>query len=113
MDISSSVVLVVIGVAVVWTTMTYNNLVALIHSVSKAWANIDVMLKQRHDELPKLVETCKQYKQFEQETPATSHRDPLAGTARAREKRHSSAGTSGIDVTRRAGQYLRGNRGLP
>ena len=29
MDISSSVVLVVIGVAVVWTTMTYNNLVAL------------------------------------------------------------------------------------
>ncbi len=68
MDISSSVVLVVIGVAVVWTTMTYNNLVALKHSVSKAWANIDVMLKQRHDELPKLVETCKQYKQFEQET---------------------------------------------
>lgn len=29
---------------------------------------IDVLLKQRHDELPKLVETCKQYKQFEQDT---------------------------------------------
>ena len=68
MDISSIVVLVIVGVAIVWTTMTYNNLVALKHSVSKAWANIDVMLKQRHDELPKLVETCKQYKQFEQET---------------------------------------------
>lgn len=68
MDISSIVVLVIIGVAIVWTTMTYNNLVTLKHSVSKAWANIDVMLKQRHDELPKLVETCKQYKQFEQET---------------------------------------------
>jgi LemA protein len=27
-----------------------------------------VLLKQRHDELPKLVETCKQYMQFEQET---------------------------------------------
>jgi LemA protein len=27
-----------------------------------------VLLKQRHDELPKLVEVCKQYKQFEQET---------------------------------------------
>jgi len=36
--------------------------------VSRAWANIDVLLKQRHDELPKLVEVCKQYKQFEQET---------------------------------------------
>ena len=38
------------------------------HNVAKAWANIDVLLKQRHDELPKLVETCKQYMKFEQET---------------------------------------------
>jgi LemA protein len=48
--------------------MLYNNLVQLKHNVSKAWANIDVLLKQRHDELPKLVETCKQYMKFEQET---------------------------------------------
>ena len=68
MDIGSIVFLVIFGVAIVWTIMTYNNLVTLKHSVSKAWANIDVLLKQRHDELPKLVETCKQYKQFEQET---------------------------------------------
>lgn len=46
----------------------YNNLVRLKHNVSKAWANIDVLLKQRHDELPKLVETCKQYMGFEQQT---------------------------------------------
>lgn len=46
----------------------YNHLVSVKHSVAKAWANIDVLLKQRHDELPKLVEVCKQYKQFEQET---------------------------------------------
>ncbi|RKZ95520.1 MAG: LemA family protein, partial [Gammaproteobacteria bacterium] len=46
----------------------YNGLVNLKHNVSKAWANIDVLLKQRHDELPKLVETCKQYMKFEQET---------------------------------------------
>jgi len=68
MDISTIVILVIIGVAVVWTIMTYNNLVSIKHNVSKAWSNIDVLLKQRHDELPKLVETCKQYKQFEQET---------------------------------------------
>ncbi|HEY0973837.1 MAG TPA: LemA family protein [Solimonas sp.] len=43
----------------------YNGLVNLKHGVSKAWANIDVLLKQRHDELPKLVETCKQYMEFE------------------------------------------------
>jgi LemA protein len=46
----------------------YNHLVSIKHGVAKAWANIDVLLKQRHDELPKLVEVCKQYKQFEQET---------------------------------------------
>jgi LemA protein len=27
--------------------------------VSKAWKNIDVLLQQRHDEIPKLVEVCK------------------------------------------------------
>ena len=46
----------------------YNHLVNVKHAVAKAWANIDVLLKQRHDELPKLVEVCKQYKQFEQST---------------------------------------------
>lgn len=68
MDISNIVILVIIAVAIVWTIMIYNNLVTIKHNVSKAWSNIDVLLKQRHDELPKLVETCKQYKQFEQET---------------------------------------------
>jgi LemA protein len=46
----------------------YNGLVGLRENVKAAWANIDVLLKQRHDELPKLVETCKRYMQFEQET---------------------------------------------
>lgn len=36
--------------------------------MGKAWSNIDILLKRRHDELPKRVETCKQYMQFEQET---------------------------------------------
>jgi LemA protein len=48
--------------------MLYNNLVALKHNVAKSWSNIDVLLKQRHDELPKLVEVCKQYMGYEQET---------------------------------------------
>ena len=55
-------------VAAVYAVMLYNNLVQVKHNVSKAWANIDVLLKQRHDELPKLVETCKQYMKFEQDT---------------------------------------------
>lgn len=62
---------VIVGLAVglvLYGITIYNALVRLKHNVSKAWANIDVLLKQRHDELPKLVETCKQYMQFEQET---------------------------------------------
>jgi LemA protein len=46
----------------------YNGLVRVKHAVAQAWSNIDVLLKQRHDELPKLVETCKQYESFEAET---------------------------------------------
>ncbi len=62
------ILLAVCIVAILYSVSLYNNLVSLKHGVSKAWANIDVLLKQRHDELPKLVEVCKQYKQFEQET---------------------------------------------
>src|SRR5512145_2448987 len=58
----------VIVVVLIYSVMLYNGLVQLKHNVAKAWANIDVALKQRHDELPKLVEVCKQYKQFEQST---------------------------------------------
>ena len=68
MDIASIIVLaVVIGLAL-YVVGIYNHLVRLKHNVSKAWSNIDVLLKQRHDEIPKLVETCKQYMKFEQDT---------------------------------------------
>ena len=62
------VILAVVAAAIAYLIMLYNNLVQVKHNVSKAWANIDVLLKQRHDELPKLIETCKQYMKFEQET---------------------------------------------
>ena len=61
-------VLIALGVLVVYAVMVYNGLVNIKNGVSKAWANIDVLLKQRHDELPKLVDTCKQYMKHEQET---------------------------------------------
>lgn len=57
-----------VGVVVVYLVTLYNSLVEVKNGVAKAWANIDVLLKQRHDELPKLVDTCKQYMQHEQAT---------------------------------------------
>jgi len=67
-DVAIFILLGLIVAVVLYAIVLYNNLVSVKHNVDKAWSNIDVLLKQRHDELPKLVETCKQYMQYEQET---------------------------------------------
>ena len=60
---------VLIGLVVVGTVgyglSIYNSLVSLKNNIGRSWANIDVLLKQRHDELPKLVKTCEGYMQHE------------------------------------------------
>lgn len=63
-----SVLVVVFIVLLVYGVIIYNRLVALKHAVLQSWSNIEVLLKQRHDELPKLVEVCKRYLKFEQDT---------------------------------------------
>jgi len=68
MGIGTIIALGILIVIAVYGVTIYNSLVQIKHNVTKAWANIDVLLKQRHDELPKLVETCKQYMKFEQDT---------------------------------------------
>lgn len=63
--------LIILGLLFILLTygvFIYNSLVQIKHNVSQAWSNIDILLKQRHDELPKLVEACRQYKEFEQTT---------------------------------------------
>ena len=71
----------------------YNGLVRVGASVKLAWSNIDVLLVQRHDELPKLVEVCRQYMQYESDT--------LERVMRAR---------NGIDAARSSGNV--GSLGL-
>ena len=66
------VLLVVVAIVVIGLIMyflgIYNNLVTLKNNIDRSFADIDVILKQRHDELPKLVDTCKGYMQYEQKT---------------------------------------------
>ena len=59
------VVLIVLALAVVialgYVVGIYNQLVQVKVNVDKSWANIDVLEKQRYDEIPKLVQvkaTC-------------------------------------------------------
>lgn len=69
MDLISLIILVVVAIVVViifgWFIAIYNSLVRLKNSIEKAWSNIDVLLKQRHDELTKLMESVKGYMKYE------------------------------------------------
>jgi LemA protein len=62
------VLLFVIVGAIAYLLTLYNGLIAVKNNVDKAWANIDVLLKQRHDELPNLMEVCKGYMKYEGDT---------------------------------------------
>ncbi|HKJ03518.1 MAG TPA: LemA family protein [Longimicrobiales bacterium] len=84
---------VFIGLAIVgcvYFATIYNNLVRLKHTVTRNWSNIDVLLKQRHDELPNLVETCKGYMKHERETLEAVMRARSA-VASARQARNVAA----------------------
>ncbi len=52
----------------IWAIYIFNRLVRDRHRVLAAWSDIDVQLKRRHDLIPKLVDTVKQYAAYEQAT---------------------------------------------
>ena len=93
------IVIAAVVILAAYGVLIYNQLVALKHGVARSWANIDVLLKQRHDELPKLVEVCKQYKQFEQDT--------LQRVIEARSRVHSARETQNIGALGEAEGLLR------
>jgi LemA protein len=97
------VFLALLAVFAVYAIGMYNGLVRLRESVKTAWANIDVLLKQRHDEIPKLVETCKRYMQFEQET--------LEKVMRARSAVMQASGSGNVAAVGAAEQQLRSGVG--
>ena len=98
--------IIVVAAAVVlaiYLVGIYNSLVSVRERVKQSWANIDVLLKQRHDELPKLIETCKQYMQFEQET--------LDKVMRARTAVYAASSGGSVAALGAAEQQLRGDLG--
>ena len=90
-------------VLIAYVAGIYNGLVNLRENVKVAWANIDVLLKQRHDELPKLVETCKRYMQFEQDT--------LEKVMRARASVSQASDSGNVAAVGAAEQQLRAGVG--
>jgi LemA protein len=57
-----ALVLVFMGVSI------YNGLVSLKNQIDRSWANIEVILKQRFDEIPQLIQVVEQYAGYEQST---------------------------------------------
>ncbi len=58
----------VILATVIYFVSIFNGLVRLKNNIKKSWGNIDVLLKQRSDELPKLINTVKGYMKHESRT---------------------------------------------
>ena len=58
-------VVLAVAIAGYLVVASYNAVMALRQRIDKAWANIDVMLKQRHDQLPALVAAVRGLMTFE------------------------------------------------
>ena len=62
---------VLIALLILWVIIyfitVYNGIISLHNQVNKAWYNINVLLKQRHDQIPNLVKVCREYMLYEQQ----------------------------------------------
>lgn len=61
------IVFIIIAVLLISGISIYNSLISKKNQVTNAFSAIDVMLKKRFDLLPNLIETVKQYMQYESE----------------------------------------------
>lgn len=62
-------VLILIGIVFIFMGVSiYNGLVSLKNQIDRSWANIEVILKQRFDEIPQLIQVVEQYAGYEQAT---------------------------------------------
>lgn len=53
---------------IAYLIFVYNGLVRLKNNITKSWGNIDVLLKQRHDEIAKLLKVCESQMEYEKDT---------------------------------------------
>jgi LemA protein len=55
-----------IVIAMAWFVTAYNSLDAAASRTAQAWGNVDAMLRQRHDELPRFIDACRPHVTSEQ-----------------------------------------------
>src|SRR5215217_7952890 len=103
MNMSTVVLLVVLGVIVLWVIGAYNALISLKNQAVNAWKQIDVQLKRRHDLIPNLINTVKGAMNFERQT--------LEAVVAARNTAIAASSTGNVAATAQAETQLTGALG--
>ncbi|MEE1295911.1 MAG: LemA family protein [Bifidobacterium sp.] len=98
------IIAIIVIVLAVWFISTYNSLIAMRNRVGNGWAQIDVLLKQRADLIPNLVETIKGYAGHENRT--------LTEVTEARAGAVAAANDRSLTIEQRAAAEERLSRAL-
>ena len=59
------IAVVVVAVLAIWAVATYNGLIGMQQAVDAQWAQVETQYQRRFDLIPNLVNTVKEYQQFE------------------------------------------------
>ena len=94
MKIALIILLVIVVLIALYFICTYNTLVSLRNKVKDQWSQIDVVLKNRNDLIPNIVETVKGYAKHEKET--------LDAVIEARSK--AASATTKVDEMKASGE---------
>ena len=86
----------VVAIILFLVVATYNDVVALVRRIDKAWANIEVALQQRHDQLPALVDAVRGVMTYERDVlgAVTAARAGWSAAAPIAEQAAASAATT-------------------
>jgi LemA protein len=86
----------VVAIVLFVVVATYNDVVALQRRIDKAWANIEVALQQRFDQLPALVDAVRGLMSFERDilTEVTAARAAYSPTAPIPDQAATAAATT-------------------
>lgn len=91
---------IIVGAILIYAVMMYNGLIRLRKNIDEAWSNIEVLLKQRSDELPKLIDTAQEYMDYERDvlqnvTEARTEVQQASGPGEAADANESLRGALG------------------
>ncbi|MBP1991650.1 LemA family protein [Paenibacillus eucommiae] len=92
------IILIVVAIPLLWLVFKYNRLVLLRNRVRNNWSQVEVVLKNRFDLIPNLVETVSGYAAHERNTLSqlTELRTKYASAESVHQKAEASDKVSGL-----------------